>query len=65
MLGHKALLKGVIAAASMPALFGVVAATRPNVLNRPIPSTGERLPIIGMSSWKAFHVAGDKAEKAR
>ena len=65
MLARRALLKGVIAAASMPALSGLVAATRPDVVTRPIPSTGERLPVIGMGSWKTFDVADDKAEKAR
>ncbi len=65
MLARRALLKGVIAVASMPALSGVVTATRPDVVTRPIPSTGERLPVIGMGSWKTFDVADDKAEKAR
>ena len=65
MLARRTLLKGVIAAAGLPALSGAVAATRPDVITRPIPSTGERLPVIGMGSMKTFDVGDDKAEKAR
>ena len=35
------------------------------VLERPIPSTGERLPAIGMGTWITFDVAGDAAALAR
>jgi diketogulonate reductase-like aldo/keto reductase len=30
-------------------------------LTRPIPSSGERLPVIGMGSWMTFDVGGDRA----
>jgi diketogulonate reductase-like aldo/keto reductase len=32
---------------------------------RPIPSSGEALPVIGCGTWIAFDVAGDAAETAR
>ena len=39
---------------------GALAAPRP-VLTGAIPSTGERLPVIGMGSWLTFDVHGDRA----
>ncbi|HEX3096879.1 MAG TPA: aldo/keto reductase [Usitatibacter sp.] len=35
------------------------------LLERPIPSTGERLPAIGMGTWITFDVVGDAAALAR
>jgi aryl-alcohol dehydrogenase-like predicted oxidoreductase len=32
---------------------------------RPIPATGEALPVIGCGTWRGFDVAGDPAEMAR
>jgi len=43
-----------------PAAFAVV----PARLTRPIPSTGERVPVIGMGSWITFSVGDDQAERA-
>ncbi|MFQ6004654.1 MAG: aldo/keto reductase [Woeseia sp.] len=65
MLARRTLLKGVIATASLPALSGAVAATRPDVITRRIPSSGEHLPVIGMGSMKTFDVGDDRAERAR
>jgi diketogulonate reductase-like aldo/keto reductase len=31
---------------------------RPGMIERPIPSTGELLPVIGLGTWQAFDVAG-------
>jgi diketogulonate reductase-like aldo/keto reductase len=33
----------------------------PALLTRPIPSTGEPLPAVGLGTWQAFDVAGDAA----
>ena len=53
------LLAGVPAALAMnPAM----SATNP-LITRPIPSTGERLPVIGLGTWQTFDVGGD--ERAR
>ncbi len=38
------------------------AATRP-ILTRPIPSSGERLPVIGMGSWITFDVGDNVARR--
>jgi diketogulonate reductase-like aldo/keto reductase len=35
----------------------------PAILMRPIPSTGERLPVIGMGSWLTFDVGRDPAAR--
>jgi diketogulonate reductase-like aldo/keto reductase len=41
-----------------------LATSRP-VLTRPIPTTGERLPVIGMGSWLTFDVHGDRVLRDR
>jgi diketogulonate reductase-like aldo/keto reductase len=33
----------------------------PALLTRPVPSTGEPLPAVGLGTWQAFDVAGDAA----
>ena len=33
------------------------------MLTRPIPSTGEALPVIGLGTWRAFDVGGDAGER--
>lgn len=64
MFARRTLLKSVLATASLPLISGIVAAARPEVLTRPIPSSGEPLPVIGMGSMKTFDVGDDKATKA-
>ncbi len=36
------------------------AVTAESVISRPIPSTGERIPVIGMGSWLTFDCADDR-----
>jgi diketogulonate reductase-like aldo/keto reductase len=36
----------------------------PPLLTRPIPSTGEMLPVVGLGTWQAFDVGPDAAERA-
>ncbi|MBL8961367.1 MAG: aldo/keto reductase, partial [Gemmatimonadetes bacterium] len=31
---------------------------------RPIPSTGEMLPVIGLGTWQTFDVGSDRAARA-
>lgn len=51
----------VIAAAGfscrIPSLMG---APKGNVITNSIPSSGERLPAIGMGTWRTFNVGGDQ-----
>ncbi len=35
------------------------------MLTRAIPSTGERLPVVGCGTWQAFDIGADEAESAR
>jgi diketogulonate reductase-like aldo/keto reductase len=54
---------GFLAAATAGALLPAAHAA-PAPLERPIPSSGERLPAIGMGTWITFDVAGDAAAGA-
>ena len=52
------------AAFSAAAVFGPVpAGAVPTVFTKPIPATGEQLPVIGMGSWITFDVGNDKAAR--
>lgn len=46
-----------VAAGTLP---GVPAAAGDGVLRRSIPSSGERIPAIGMGTWQTFDVGGDR-----
>jgi diketogulonate reductase-like aldo/keto reductase len=54
------------------ALLGLMAsaAARPpsgeasSTLERPIPSSGEKIPVVGLGTWRVFDVGGSKAERA-
>lgn len=39
---------------------GLMAATGEKPIVRPIPSSGERLSVIGMGTWRTFNVGGDR-----
>ena len=47
----------VAAAATSPIQ---VAAQQKSLLTRPIPSTGELLPVVGLGTWITFNVGGDR-----
>ncbi len=49
---------GLLAAAPWPAATAAAAAP---LLTRPIPSTGEALPLVGLGSWITFNVGADPA----
>ena len=34
------------------------------LITRPIPSSGERLPVIGLGTWQTFDVGGDERARA-
>ena len=48
------------AAAAGPASAGAAAP----MLQRPIPSSGEAIPVIGLGTWRTFDVGGSPAERA-
>ncbi|PXX90305.1 aldo/keto reductase [Marinobacter vulgaris] len=39
---------------------GLMAAPGGKAITRPIPSSGESLPVIGMGTWRTFNVGGDQ-----
>src|SRR5229473_3142022 len=46
-----------------PVVVGEVTMSAPAMLTRPIPSTGEALPVIGLGTWRAFDVGTDPATR--
>jgi len=66
-IDRRTVLKGLGACAGMSALpvSQALAATSP-VRRKPIPSSGETIPVIGMGTWITFNVGDDpKARDAR
>ena len=53
----------------VPALgaAGALAQTsaQPQLLTRPIPSSGEQIPVVGLGSWITFNVGNDTAARAQ
>jgi diketogulonate reductase-like aldo/keto reductase len=66
-LSRRAVLGSLVAAgATSLAPFSIGATEPSSILTKPIPATGEALPIVGMGSWKTFNVGGDpEARDAR
>ncbi len=65
MLTRRSLVASIGAlgiASAIPAKSSDAAADA--LLTKPIPSTGERLPVVGMGSWITFDVGDDKAARA-
>ena len=59
-LTRRALLGSSVAAGAVSILRPLTPAARPGpILTRPIPSTGERLPLVGLGSWITFNVGDD------
>ncbi len=65
MPSRRAFLQGLGALGTALSLkpYAASAATRP-AIKKTIPATGERLPVIGMGSWKTFDVGDDPAARA-
>jgi len=59
-LSRRTLLASLVAAGAASVLRPLTpAARRSPILTRPIPSTGERLPVVGLGSWITFNVGDD------
>jgi diketogulonate reductase-like aldo/keto reductase len=58
-LSRRAILRGVTAAAASSLFRPLLALAQPAPLTRPIPSSGERLPVVGLGSWITFNVGDD------
>ena len=57
-----ALIAGAPAALAMSRARAQRAA---EILTRPIPASGERLPVIGLGTWQTFDVGGDQGARRR
>jgi diketogulonate reductase-like aldo/keto reductase len=56
----KALGGGIVAVSFLPLSSSGYSADKPNdLITKPIPSSGEKLPVIGMGTWQTFNVGGD------
>jgi diketogulonate reductase-like aldo/keto reductase len=60
-LDRRTLLGGLVAGAAAAVLrpFEALARTAAAPLTRPIPSTGEQLPLVGLGTWITFNVGDD------
>ena len=59
--------KALLSAAGLAALAAMkpsAAATPGGLIERSIPATGERLPVIGVGTWQTFDVGGDKTARS-
>jgi diketogulonate reductase-like aldo/keto reductase len=64
VLSRRALLGAMAAGAAAAVLRPFSALAHAPPLTKPIPSSGERLPVVGLGSWITFNV-GDDAELRR
>ncbi|PYN85751.1 MAG: aldo/keto reductase [Candidatus Rokuibacteriota bacterium] len=57
---RRGVLRLMAAAAALPAGAGAA----PQMLSRPIPASGETIPVVGLGTWRVFDVGGAQAERA-
>ncbi|ACL72152.1 aldo/keto reductase [Thioalkalivibrio sulfidiphilus HL-EbGr7] len=63
-LSRRRFLTWLGGASLLPLLPGVPAGANPaEILTRPIPSSGEALPVIGMGTWLTFDVGENRARR--
>jgi diketogulonate reductase-like aldo/keto reductase len=60
---RRELLRGLVAAATLPAWRISSAMAEPVMVTRPIPSTGEAMPVVGLGTWPIFDVGTDEAAR--
>jgi diketogulonate reductase-like aldo/keto reductase len=59
-LSRRSLLRALVAASATAMMWPLSGAAQPGpVLTRPIPSTGEALPLVGLGTWITFNVGRD------
>jgi diketogulonate reductase-like aldo/keto reductase len=64
MWNRRRALRTLAAAATYAVLRPPVARAQPRaILTRPIPSTGEALPVVGLGSWITFNVGDDSVAR--
>ena len=55
---------GIAGAAAAPLFTRARAMAAETMITRPIPSSGEALPVIGLGTWQAFDAGGNAAARA-
>ena len=64
MWNRRRALRALAAAGAYAALRPSIARAQPRaILTRPIPSTGELLPVVGLGSWITFNVGDDSVAR--
>jgi diketogulonate reductase-like aldo/keto reductase len=62
--GRRGALRALVAAGAAALLRpGIAAAQRGPTLTRPIPSSGESMPVVGLGSWITFNVGNDRVAR--
>ena len=59
MWNRRRVLRTLAAAGAYAVLRPATALAQRSILARPIPSTGEALPVVGLGSWITFNVGDD------
>jgi len=63
LIDRRALLASLAAAGATAAFPRLVPAQGAPLVSRPIPATGEQLPLVGLGSWRTFNVGNDPAAR--
>lgn len=63
-LDRRQFCASLAAAGAMMTAAGPIAAQGP-MIRRPIPASGERLPVVGVGTWQTFDVGRDPADRAQ
>jgi diketogulonate reductase-like aldo/keto reductase len=64
MITRRELLLATGATAALGTLGPWTLAATSGLIRKPIPASGEPLPVIGMGTWQTFHVGAAEAERA-
>jgi diketogulonate reductase-like aldo/keto reductase len=60
---RRRLLQSLLALGANAMLGPAPQAANPAIITRPIPSTGETLPVVGLGSWITFNVGNDRVAR--
>src|SRR4051794_20427664 len=63
MLDRRRVLRYLAALGAAPFLRPLTILAADGPMTRAIPSTGERIPVIGLGSWITFNVGDDRAAR--
>jgi diketogulonate reductase-like aldo/keto reductase len=58
-MNRRAMLRALAAGVALPVLAPLSALGQTEVLTKPIPSSGELLPLVGLGTWITFNVGDD------